>query len=102
MSSEAGGTRPGSTLSKSIGYRCGSFEAVRSFVASGLGVSLLNIRPAISETHTGRSVVLKPLTDPLRPLTVVLLRNPRLRLRRVVSVLSEFITEQVLLAQKKV
>lgn len=53
-------------------HRSKSYEMVRSLVASGLGYSLLNLRPAIDQTYNGSTVVCRPLKDPVRPLRFVL------------------------------
>jgi DNA-binding transcriptional LysR family regulator len=76
----------------SIEFRCQSFEAVRAFVATGLGVSILNIRPATDVTHIGRPVVMRPFIEPLRPLKVSILRNNRLRMRPALQLFLDFAT----------
>lgn len=78
-----------------IDFRCHSLEAVRSFVASGLGVSLLNIRPSTQLTYSGRSVVTRPIAEPMRPLQIVLLRNNRLRMRPALSLFADMATRLI-------
>ena len=78
-----------------IEFRCRTFEAVRAFVASGLGVSLLNIRPATEQTYSGRLVVMKPIIEPLRPLRIVLLRSKRLRMRPPLTLFADFATNLI-------
>ncbi|MBU2961108.1 LysR family transcriptional regulator [Citreicella sp. C3M06] len=78
-----------------IDFRCHSVEAVRSFVASGLGVSVLNIRPSNQMTYSGRPVVMRPIAEPLRPLKIVLLRNNRLRMRPALSLFADLATRLI-------
>ena len=80
-------------IAPAIAYRCISFEAVRSFVASGLGVSLLNISPATDVALCGRPVVLRPITEAVRPLRIVLLRSKRLKMRPALNVFQEVATQ---------
>ena len=46
-------------------YRTETYETVRSFVAAGLGYSVLNVRPAIEHAYTGNRVVCVPLEGAL-------------------------------------
>ena len=78
-----------------IAFRCQSFEAVRAFVAGGLGVSILNIKPATDLTYVGRPVVMRPLIEPLRPLKVTILRNNRLRMRPALNLFVDFATSLI-------
>lgn len=55
-----------------VAYASTSMESVRSAVASGFGFTLLVMRPPSDQTYDGGAVRVLPLTDPLRPLTVVL------------------------------
>lgn len=48
-----------------------STEMVRSLVASGLGGSILNMRPLTQQTQSGRAVVEIPINPPLQPLRLV-------------------------------
>lgn len=78
-----------------IDFRCHSIEAVRSFVASGLGVSILNIRPASDGTYSGHPVAVCPITENLRPLKVIMLRNSRLRMRPALNLFADFASKIV-------
>ncbi len=78
-----------------IDFKCHSLEAVRSFVASGLGVSILNTRPAFEDTYSGHPVVMRPIRENLRPLQVVLLRNNRLRMRPALSLFADFASRMI-------
>ena len=55
-----------------VAYASTSMESVRSAVAAGLGFTLLVMRPPSDLTYDGGAVRTLALTDPLRPLTVVL------------------------------
>jgi len=76
-------------------FRCHSLEAVRSFVASGLGVSILNVLPAYQGTYSGHPVAMRPITENLRPLNVVLLRNSRLRMRPALNLFADFASKMI-------
>lgn len=49
-----------------------STEMVRSLVATGRGCAILNMLPLTSETYSGASVVARPISDTLPPLTLAL------------------------------
>ncbi len=49
-----------------------STEMVRSLVAAGRGCAILNMLPLTSETYSGASVVARPISDSLPPLTLAL------------------------------
>ncbi|MYR45452.1 LysR family transcriptional regulator [Streptomyces sp. SID5910] len=55
-----------------VRYRTQSYEAVRSLVARGLGYSVLNQRPATSQTYGGGEIAELPLRDGGRPLEVTI------------------------------
>jgi len=61
-----------------------STEMVRSLVAAGRGCAILNMLPLTSETYSGASVVARPISDTLPPLTLALGYH-RARPRRVVQ-----------------
>jgi DNA-binding transcriptional LysR family regulator len=65
-----------------VRYRTRSAETARALVGRGLGWSLLNLRPATSESVEGRPVVIKELTDAVPALTVVLAKRLDGRLTR--------------------
>ena len=49
-----------------------STEMVRCLVAAGRGCAILNMLPLTSETYGGASVVARPISDTLPPLTLAL------------------------------
>ena len=57
-------------LSPTVNYRSSSYETVRSMVATGLGFSILNQRPRINETYSGRATRVLSITDDVRPLGI--------------------------------
>lgn len=61
-----------------------STEMVRSLVASGHGVAILNMRPLSSETYCGAPVEALPIADALPPLTLVVGYDKK-RPRRIVQ-----------------
>ena len=80
-------------LSPNIQYRTNLFETVRTFVASGLGVSILNLKPTSSTTYNGRDVVIKPFSDELDPLNIVLIHYRRLKPRRIAEIFEEHVMD---------
>jgi DNA-binding transcriptional LysR family regulator len=78
-----------------VDFRCHSLEAVRSFVASGLGVSILNVRPTSQSTYSGHPVVMRPIAEKSRSLQVVLLRNNRLRMRPALNLFADFASKMI-------
>ncbi len=54
-----------------VSFRSQSFEVVRSAVASGLGFSLLLVRPKTDVTYNGTIVVCRPITQQVPPLDIV-------------------------------
>jgi DNA-binding transcriptional LysR family regulator len=61
-----------------------STEMVRSLVAAERGCAILNMLPLTSETYGGASVVARPISDTLPPLTLALGYH-RARPRRIVQ-----------------
>lgn len=59
-------------LTPNIAYSSPSLEMVRGLVGRGLGYSVLITRPAASVTYDGNELVTVPLSDPVRPSTLVL------------------------------
>lgn len=53
-----------------VKYRSASYETVRSMVATGLGFSILNQRPRISQTYTGARTAILEISDPAPSLHV--------------------------------
>jgi DNA-binding transcriptional LysR family regulator len=50
-----------------ISYRAKSYEMVRSLVASGIGYSLLIMRPANTRAYGGGRLAYRPIADPISP-----------------------------------
>ncbi|MEU6176119.1 LysR family transcriptional regulator [Streptantibioticus parmotrematis] len=61
-------------VSPRVRHRTRSFEMVRSLVARGFGYSLLIQRPALDYSYEGREVTVRPISDEVVPLPVVLAR----------------------------
>ena len=55
-----------------VAFRSQSYEVVRGAVASGLGFSLLSVRPKIDLTYDGAVVACRTIREPTPPLNVVL------------------------------
>jgi DNA-binding transcriptional LysR family regulator len=92
-------------LNPVIGHRTSSFELVRSFVARGVGYSLLIQRPSGDMSYEGLPLVCRPLKDPAHRLTIVIgmLRGSR-RTRRTEAFVNHCIktTEWTLPASEEV
>ncbi len=54
-----------------VSFRSQSYEVMRSAVASGLGFSLISVRPAYEHTCGGGAVACRPITDTVPALDVV-------------------------------
>tara|TARA_R110001606_G_scaffold397597_2_gene574559 strand:+ start:6560 stop:7462 length:903 start_codon:yes stop_codon:yes gene_type:complete len=80
-------------LAPNIRYRTRTFETVRTFVASGLGVSILNLKPGIDSTYNRKKVVIRPIKQRLRPLKIVLLQYKRLRSRKIAETFANHISD---------
>ena len=74
-------------LAPNIRYR------TRTFVASGLGVSILNLKPGIDSTYNRKKVVIRPIKQRLRPLKIVLLQYKRLRSRKIAETFANHISD---------
>ncbi|WP_263986592.1 LysR substrate-binding domain-containing protein, partial [Streptomyces sp. NK15101] len=76
-----------------VRYRTQSYETVRSLVARGLGYSVLNQRPATSQTYGGGEIAELRLRDGGPPLEVKIASvasvTPTARARAVMDVLRE-------------
>lgn len=66
---EAAGTQP------RIVHRTRTYELVRGLVATGLGFSILNVRPLIDSTYTGRRIACRRLAGAVRTPRFVLARR---------------------------
>ena len=79
-------------------YRTSSYETVRSMVAMGLGYSILNQRPAITDSYTGGSLATVDISDELPPLEITVSSlsqvNTSARARAVAAAVRELIAEQ--------
>ncbi len=80
-------------LIPNIRYRTTLFETVRTFVASGLGVSVLNLEPKSATTYNGNKVVIKPIRDKVDPLNIVLIHYRRLKPRRIAEIFAAHVVE---------
>lgn len=80
----------GAGITPSIRYRTVSFEMVRSLVARGAGYSLLIQHPAVDVSYEGRPLAIRPISDPLAPIPVVLARPAGVRLTRRAAAFAQF------------
>jgi len=55
-----------------IAFRSSTIESVRSYVANGLGVSLLSMKPADNSTYDGGQVVPITLEEDIPPTSIVI------------------------------
>jgi len=55
-----------------VAFRSQSYEVVRGAVASGLGFSLLSVRPKIDITYGGAMVACRAIREPTPPVNIVL------------------------------
>lgn len=55
-----------------VAFRSQSYEVVRGAVASGLGFSLLSVRPKIDVTYDGAVVACRAIREPSPPVNIVL------------------------------
>jgi len=71
-----------------VAYRSSSAELVRAMVARGMGVALLNLRPAHTQSLEGKSFVILEVSDDIPPARLVALTsNPEKLTRRATVVL---------------
>jgi len=71
-----------------IAHRSTSAELVRAMVARGMGVALLNLRPAHTQSLEGKSFAILEIRDDIPPARLVALTaNPEKLTRRAVAVL---------------
>ena len=80
-----------------IKYRTKNYEAVRSFVAMGLGFSILNQRPRTEETYSGNRIAIVELSGDVRSLDVTIATLAQVeqtaRARAVSKTLTELLDE---------
>jgi len=71
-----------------IAYRSTSAELVRAMVARGVGVALLNLRPARNQSLEGREFAILEIKDPIPPARLVAITLNQSQLtRRAIAVL---------------
>jgi DNA-binding transcriptional LysR family regulator len=71
-----------------IAHRSSSAELVRAMVARGMGVALLNLRPAHTQSLEGKSFAILEIRDDIPPARLVALTsNPEKLTRRATAVL---------------
>jgi DNA-binding transcriptional LysR family regulator len=78
-----------------VRYRSQSYETVRSLVARGHGYSVLNQRPATTQTYTGGEVVALGLTNDYPPLDLVLASLSQVRLTTRARALMDVVRQVV-------
>lgn len=85
-------------ISPRLKHRTSSYETVRSMVASGLGFSILNLRPQIAETYSGNRIAALEIEDDVRGLRFVVSSLSQVarsaRARTVAATIREIIEEQ--------
>ena len=82
-------------LEPRVAYRSPQFEVVRSFVANGLGYSIVNAVPAIGQALDGGLLVTRPLVGRHRALRLGLVTRRGARNSRAVLELRRFVGEVV-------
>ncbi|WP_159713547.1 LysR family transcriptional regulator [Geminicoccus flavidas] len=80
-----------------VQMRTRTYETVRSAVAAGLGVSVLNMRPLSSSSPDGRGLVRRPILDELPVPTLMVMdiygaHKPRF-VRRLIALIQRFFAE---------
>lgn len=76
-----------------IKYRTKNYEAVRSFVAMGLGFSILNQRPRTEETYSGNRIAIVELSGDVRSLDVTIATLAQVEQTARARAVSETLTE---------
>ncbi|MGQ3383752.1 LysR substrate-binding domain-containing protein [Glutamicibacter sp. TV12E] len=80
-------------LEPNVAYWVSGYETVRSYVAMGLGYSILNRRMSHNLTYTGFSVVPLPIADPVVPISVVVAHVKEMPITRKARVFAELARE---------
>lgn len=80
-------------LEPNVAYWVSGYETVRSYVAMGLGYSILNRRMSHNLTYTGFSVVPLPIADPVVPISVVVAHVKEMPITRKARVFAELVRE---------
>ncbi len=62
-------------MSPEIAYNAQTFELQRSMVANALGVSLVYTQPLCDKSYDGKSLVFRPIVEPLPTQDIVLVRH---------------------------
>ena len=74
-------------LEPEVRYSTPSLEMVRGLVARGLGIALLNVRPAGDRAYDGSALACRPLAEAAAALRIVLVRAAGLRPTRATEAL---------------
>ena len=82
-----------SGVTPNIRYRVTGYETVRSYVAMGLGYSILNRRLNNEMTYTGLPVVRVPIADPVQPIDIVVVHPADLAISRKAQAFARFAAE---------
>lgn len=69
-------------LQPNVAYWVSGYETVRSYVAMGLGYSILNRRLSHDLTYTGRAVVPLQISDPVIPISIVVAYPKEMQMTR--------------------
>lgn len=77
-------------LEPNIGHWVSGYETVRSYVAMGLGYSILNRKLSHDKTYTGRSVVPIEIADPVLPIAMVVVYPKDLPVSRKARAFADF------------
>jgi len=77
-------------ITPNIVHRTTNFEFVRALVAHNLGYAVLVQRPRTDITYEGLPVVVRPIANPVPPLTVCLAWPSHLHLHRRVKAFADF------------
>ena len=77
-------------ITPNIVHRTTNFEFVRALVAHNLGYAVLVQRPRTDITYEGLPVVVRPIANPVPPLTVCLAWPSNLHLHRRVKAFADF------------
>lgn len=78
------------SIRPNIRYLVTGYETVRSYVAMGLGYSILNRKLGHDVTYTGKTVVRVPIADPVQPIDIVVVSARDQPMSRKAQAFSEF------------
>lgn len=82
-------------LRPKIRYRVSGYETVRSYVAMGLGYSILNRRLDNAMTYTGLPVVRVEISDPVQPIDIVVVHPVEQAMGRKAQAFARFASEEL-------